>query len=97
VSVTRVEEERICNEHDWHMFYNIPHIRNMIAVHQMDFIGNVVCAPHNRPAQHMLSACCDNTRLVGHPFLHNNDHIVMNLQLLFVDVPKVTIDNFWIL
>ncbi len=58
------------------------------------FIGSVVHAPHDRPAQRMLTACCNNTRLVGCPFLHNKDHIVKNLQLLFADVPEVTIDDF---
>ncbi len=79
VSMTRVKEECTHNEHVWRMFYDIPRTRNMTVAHQMDFIGNVVRAPHNRQAQYMLSVCCDNTRLVGHPFLHNKDHIVKNL------------------
>jgi hypothetical protein len=77
--MTRVKEEHICNEHVQHMFYIIPCIHNMIAACQMDFIRNGVCAPHDRPAIHMLSMCCDNTRLMGCPFLHNKDHIVKNL------------------
>jgi hypothetical protein len=61
----------------------------MIAVRQMDFIGNVVRAPHNRPAQHMLSACCDNTRLVDCPFLHNKDHIVRISYYSLLMCPKL--------
>jgi hypothetical protein len=90
----KVKEERIRNEHVHCMFYDIPRVRSMIAAQQTDFIGSVVRAPHDRPAQRMLTACCDNTHLVGHPFLHNKDHIVKNLQLLFTDVPEVTIDDF---
>ena len=90
----KVKEECIRNEHVRHMFYDIPQVRNMIAAQQMDFIGSVVRAPHNRPAQRMLTACCDNTRLVDCPFLHNKDHIVKNLRLPFADMPEVTIDDF---
>ncbi len=39
-------------------------------------------------------ACCDQACQVGRPFLHNKDFIVKNLQLLFVNIPEVTIDAF---
>ena len=95
VSMFEIKEERIQNEHVRCMFYNIvPCVRNMIAARQMDFIGEAIRAPPNRPAQRMLTACCNNTRLVGRPFLHNKDHIVKNLQLLFSEVPEVTINDF---
>jgi hypothetical protein len=94
VSITRVKDERIKNEHVRRMFYDIPRTRNMIAARQMKFIGKVTRGPSNRPAQHMLTACCDNTRLTGRPFLHNKDHIVRNLRLLFADVPEVQIDDY---
>jgi len=45
VSITRVKEERIRNEHVRRMFYDIPCIGNMIAARQMDFIGKNICAP----------------------------------------------------
>ena len=76
------------------MFYNILCVRNMIAAQQMDFISGAVHAPPDRPAQRMLTACCNNTCLVGRPFLHNKEHIVKNLRLLFSEVPEVTINDF---
>ena len=95
VSMFKVKEERIQNEHVRCMFYNIvPRVRNMIAARQMDFIGGAICAPPARPAQRMRTTCCDNTRLVGRPFLHNKEHIVKNLRLLFSEVPEVTINDF---
>ena len=45
VSITRVKEERIQNEHVRRMFYDISRVGNMIAARQMDFIGKIVCAP----------------------------------------------------
>jgi hypothetical protein len=45
VSITRVKEERIQNEHVRRMFYDISPDGNMIAARQMDFIGKIVCAP----------------------------------------------------
>jgi hypothetical protein len=50
--------------------------------------------PHDRPAQQLMTACCDNVRRVGRPFLHNKDFIVKNLRLLFANVPEVTIDEY---
>jgi hypothetical protein len=76
------------------MFYDIPRVRNMIAARQMDFIGGAICAPPARPAQRMRTTCCNNTRLVGRPFLHNKDHIMKNLCQLFSEVLEVTIDDF---
>jgi hypothetical protein len=69
-------------------------VGNMIATQQLDFLGKTVCGPHDHPAQQMLTACCDNVRQVGCPFLHNKDYIVKNLCLLFANVPEVTINNY---
>jgi hypothetical protein len=66
----------------------------MIAARQLDFLEKTVRRPHNRPAQQMLTACCDNVRQVGCPFLHNKDYILKNLRLLFANVPEVTINGY---
>ena len=66
----------------------------MIAARQMDFIGKIVRASPDRPAQQMLTACCENIGPVGRPFLHTKDYIIKNLRLLFANVPEVTIDDF---
>jgi hypothetical protein len=76
------------------MFYDIPRVGNMIAARQMDFIGKTIRAPSDRPAQQMLTACCNNVRPVECLFLHNKDYIIKNLRLLFANIPEVTIDNF---
>ncbi len=76
------------------MFYDIPCVGNMIAARQLNFLGKTVCGPHDRPAQQMLTACCDNVCRVGRPFLHNKNYIVKNLCLLFASVPEVTIDDY---
>ena len=34
----------------------MPRIGNMVAAQQMDFIGKIVCASPDRPAQQMLTA-----------------------------------------
>jgi len=94
VTITRVKEEHIRNEHVQKMFYDIPCIGNMIAARQMDFIGKIVRASPDCLAQPMLTACCDNIRPVGRPFLHTKDYIIKNLRLLFANVPEVTIDDF---
>ncbi len=79
VSMFKVKEEHIQNKHMRRMFYNIPRVCNMIDARQMDFISGAIHAPPDRQTQRMLTACCDNTCLVGRPFLHNNDHIAKNL------------------
>jgi hypothetical protein len=93
VSITRVKEERIRNEHVRMMFYDITRIGKMIAARQMDFIGKIVRASPYCSAQQMLTACCDNIRPVGRPFLHTKGYIIKNLRLLFANVPEVTIDK----
>ncbi len=94
VSMTRVREERIWNEHVRQMFYDILRMSNMIAARQLDFIWKTVRGPSDRPAQQMLTACWDHVRQVGHPFLHNKDYTVQNLCLLFANVHEVTIDDY---
>ncbi len=93
VSMTRVREEGIRNENVRRMFYDIPCGCNMITARQLDFIGKTVCGPSNRPAQQLLTSCCNTVRRIGRPFLHNKDYIVKNLRLLFANVPGVTIDK----
>ncbi len=94
VSIMWVKEEWIQNEHVRCMFYNIPRSRNMIAARQMKFVGKVVQGPHDCTAHQILNACCNSTRLTRQPFLHNKDHIVRNLRLLFAKVLNVTIDDY---
>ncbi len=69
-------EERIRNEHVRRMFYGIPHVGNMIAAHQLDFLGKTSRGRHYRPTQQMPTSCCDIVRQIERPFLHNKDHIV---------------------
>ena len=90
----RVKEEHLHNEHVQRMFYGIARVGNMIAACQLDFLWKTMRSPHNRPAQQMMTACCDNVPCVGHPFLHNKDFIVKNLRLLFANIPEVTIDEY---
>ncbi len=92
--MTKVRKEGIQNKQVRRMFYNIPRICNMIAAHQSDFIGKTVCRPSDRPAQQMLTACCNTVCQIGCPFLHNKDYIVKNLRLLFANIPEVTIDKY---
>jgi hypothetical protein len=94
ISMFRVKEEQIHNAHIRRMFYDIPHVGNMIAARQLAFLGKTVRGPHNHPAQQMLTACCENVPRVGRPFLHNKDYIVKNLCLLFANVPEVTINDY---
>jgi hypothetical protein len=94
VSITKVRENHIKNEHVRRMFYDIPRVSNMIAARQLDFIGKTIRGPLDRPAQQLLTACYNYTRQVGRPFLHNKDFIVKNLCLLFANVPEVTINEY---
>ena len=89
ISMFQVKDERLHNEHGRRMFYNIPQVGNMIAAHKLDFLGKTMWGLHDRPAQQMMTACCNNIQHIGRPFLHNKDHIVKNLCLLFVNDPKL--------
>ncbi len=66
----------------------------MIAARQLGFLGKVVRGPHDSPAHQMLTACCQHKRKCRHPYLHNKDVIVQNLQLLFAQIPKVVMDDY---
>ncbi len=70
VSMTKVREDRIQNEHVRQMSYDIPRVSNMIAARQLDFIGKTIRGPSDRSAQQMLTACCNHVRQVRRPFLH---------------------------
>jgi hypothetical protein len=94
ISMFSVKEERLHNKHVRKMFYDIPQVENMIAAHQLNFLGKTTRGPQDHPAQQMLTTCCDNVRQVGRPILHNKDYIVKNLHLLFATVPEVTINDY---
>jgi hypothetical protein len=38
ISMTKVQEQHLCNGKVHDMFYSIPCVRNMIAARQMDFV-----------------------------------------------------------
>jgi hypothetical protein len=94
ISISRVKEERICNEKVRQMFYSIPCARNMIAARQMDFIGKMIRGPSDRPSRNMITACCDHKRRVGRPQTTGKNFMVENLRLLFKDTNTVNIDRF---
>ena len=81
ISMFRVKEEHLNDEHVRRMFYDIPRVGNMIAARQLDFLGKTMRSPYDPPAQQMMTACCNNVRRVGLPFLPNKDFIVKNLRL----------------
>jgi hypothetical protein len=60
ISMMQAKVERIHNKHVRRMFYDIPHVGNMIAAQQLDFLWKTVRGPHDCPAQQMLTVCCDN-------------------------------------
>ncbi len=92
ISMSRVKEERICNEKVCQMFYSIPCVRNMIAARQTDFIGKMIRGPLDRPSQNMITACCDHKRRVGRPQTMGKNFMVENLHLLFKDVTTANIN-----
>ena len=94
ILMTKVKEERICNEKVRQMFYSIPCARNMIAARQMDFIGKMIGGPSDRPSRNMITACCDHKRQAGRPQTTGKIFMVENLRLLFKDVNAVNIDRF---
>ncbi len=47
ILITKVKEDRILNEKVRKMFYSIPCVKNMIAVHQAKFIGKMIQGPPN--------------------------------------------------
>ncbi len=93
ISIVQVQERHIRNEKICQMFYDILCVVNMIATRQLGFLGKVVRGPHDSPARRMLTACCQHKRKCGRPYLHNKDIIVLNLCLLFAQIPKVVIDD----
>jgi hypothetical protein len=94
ISITNVQEQHLQNEKVSRMLYDIPCVKNMIAARQLGFLGKVVQGPIDRPACHVLVACCQHKCNQGHPYLHNKDVIVRNLRLLFKKVPEVVINDY---
>ena len=91
VWMTKVREDRIKNKHVRWMFYDIHLVSNVIPAHQLNFIRKTIRGPFDRPAQQMLTACCDNIWWVGCLFLHNKGFIVKTLRLqMFQKSPLMT-------
>jgi len=56
ISMSTVQEQRLCNGKVHNMFYSIPCIRNMIAARQMDFVRKMIRGPPDRPSRNMITA-----------------------------------------
>ena len=59
----------------------------------MDFIRKKKRNDWQASAKHMITTCCSNSRLSGHPEFHNKDSLVQNLKLRFAEVGHVHIDD----
>jgi hypothetical protein len=94
ISMTKVQEQRLCNDKVRGMFYSIPCVRKMIAAWQIDFVRKMIRGPPNRPSCNMITACYDHKCLVGRPQPTGKNFMVENLHLLFHDVPTVQFDLY---
>jgi hypothetical protein len=94
ILMSNVKEERIRNKKVRHLFYSIPCVRNMIAARQMDFVGNMIRGPPDRPSRNMITVCCNHKRRVGRPQTTGKNFMVDNLRLLFKDIDTVNVDRF---
>ena len=79
------------------IFYDVPTIECMIAASQLvlakQSVLQTIRAPPDRSARKILTACCNNQRLVGRPQLHNKNFMVHNIRLLFARLPTTNIDR----
>ena len=71
IQVRHVIEHRIKNEHVREMFFNIPTIRNPIAVHQLTYIRKFFRRESTHIHTRLLTAWYDHPRKVGRPLLTN--------------------------
>jgi hypothetical protein len=94
ISMTKVQEQQLCNDKVRGMFYSIPCIRNMIAAWQMDVVGKMIRGPPDCPSCNMITACCDHKCQVGQLQTTGKNSMVENLRLLFHNVPTVQIDRY---
>jgi hypothetical protein len=60
ISMTKVQEQWLCNDKVQGMFYSIPCVRKMFAAQQMDFVGKMIRGPPGRPSCNMIIACCNH-------------------------------------
>ncbi len=94
ISMTKVQEQWLCNDKVRGVFNFIPCIRKMIAAQQMNFVEKMIKGPPDCPSRNMIIACCDHKRQVGRPQMTGKHFMVENLRLLFHDVPTVQIDQY---
>ncbi len=92
--MTKVQEQRLCNNKVQGMFYSIPCIRKIIAAWQMDFVRKMIGGLPGCPSCNMITACCDHKRQVGRPQTKGKNGMVENLHLLFHHVPAIQIDQY---
>ena len=82
ISMSGVKERRISNERIREMFYHIPNLRELIAIRQCRFIGEIVRGPNCHPPKQILTAGCNNKRATGAPIMTNKKSIVKSLKIL---------------
>jgi hypothetical protein len=82
ITITQVQDEHIKNSSIRKTFYNIPDIRNQIAIRQTSFLGKVVRAPDQHPPKQLLAAWCNHPRPIGGPLMTNKKSMVKSLHLL---------------
>ena len=65
IPMSQGKDEKITNERVRKIFFNIPDLQSLIAIHQCRFIGRVIRGPNDNPPKILLTAWCNNKRVNG--------------------------------
>ena len=75
--------------------YNIPTVKNQIALRQLTYLGKIFCREYSHIPTRLLTVWCDHPRKFGRPILTNNQYMVRNIQQVILNVDAYGAMSTW--
>ena len=82
IKMCQVFKQHITNTSTREKFYNIPTIKNQIALRQLTYLGKIIRREDSYIPTRLLMVWCDQTRKVGRPITTNKQYVVSDRVLV---------------
>ena len=96
VKMCQVFKQHITNTSIREQFYNIPTIKNQIALRQLTYLGKIFHREDPHIPTRLLTVWCDHPRKVGRPILTNKQCMVRNIRQVIPNVDVYGALSTWL-
>ena len=96
IRMSKVIKQQITKNSIQEKFYNIPTIKNQIALRQLTYLGKIFRREESHIPTRLLTVWCDHPCKAGRPILTNRQSMVRNIQQVILNVDAYGSMSTWV-